>query len=314
MLTAVVAALLALVVLAILAVFLLGAWREHRRYLRTLSNKTVLSAHPLDRHVTAIIHIQDGQIVHVEEPQPAPFFSLPPSWYARRRMVVSLGLLLMLALALVAQDGLAGGGADSAIQQITSGLGLSFLSSAHTIVQPTPVAQHAAVVDTSTASQRLVRVDSASPAQYHTAYQLQVWSYASCSGIAMEMVMNAYGRHLIAADVLEKEYALGVWNSDLGLLRDEGIALTAATFGFDADAGRTRGVQDVITIANQGQPVIVSVRDSYYFPGGHLFVIRGGDDQYVYIADSSPHNFQRMTRAMFVGMWQTFSAVLTPRP
>lgn len=51
---------------------------------------------------------------------------------------------------------------------------------------------------------------------------------------------------------------------------------------------------------------------SYYFPGGHIFVVRGGDSQYVYIADSSPGNFQRMTHAQFLGMWQRFSAILTP--
>ena len=125
--------------------------------------------------------------------------------------------------------------------------------------------------------------------------------------------MNAYGRHLIAADVLQEELTLGVWNVQLGLLREDGITMTAATFGFDTTSSHTQTIQDLVNIANQGSPVIVSVRDSFYYPGGHIFVVRGGDSQYVYLADSSPANFQRMSYAMFQGMWQGFSAILKPR-
>lgn len=125
--------------------------------------------------------------------------------------------------------------------------------------------------------------------------------------------MNAYGRHLIAADVLQKEADLGVWNISLGLLREEGIAMTASYFGFDASLSHARSLQDIITIANKGEPVIVGVRDSYYYPGGHIFVVRGGDNQKVFIADSSPANFKQMSYSMFLGMWQGFSAILTPR-
>jgi ABC-type bacteriocin/lantibiotic exporter with double-glycine peptidase domain len=129
----------------------------------------------------------------------------------------------------------------------------------------------------------------------------------------MEEVMDSYGRHLIAADILQEELNLGVWSVYGGLLREDGIALTAAYFGFNASLSHARTLDDVISLSNKGFPVIVSVRDSFYYPGGHLFVIRGGDSSYVYIADSSPANFQRMTHAMFSGMWQGFSAVLTPR-
>ncbi len=89
--------------------------------------------------------------------------------------------------------------------------------------------------------------------------------------------------------------------------------MTAATFGFDTITSHTHTVQDLVNIANQGSPIIVGVRDNFYYPGGHIFVVRGGDSQYVYIADSSPANFQRMSYAMFQGMWQGFSAILKPR-
>lgn len=167
-----------------------------------------------------------------------------------------------------------------------------------------------------TASAHIVRVDSASRSQYYNDYQWQVWSYSSCSGIALEEVMNAYGRHLIAADVLQVELQLGVWDVQLGLLREEGIAMTANYFGFNASLSHTRTLQQIVAIANSGTPVIVSIRDSYYFPGGHIFVVRGGDNQYVYTVDSSPANFTRMTYSMFSAMWganNDFSAVVTPR-
>jgi predicted double-glycine peptidase len=127
------------------------------------------------------------------------------------------------------------------------------------------------------------------------------------------MVMNAYGRHLIAADVLQEELNLGVWDVNLGLLREDGIALTANHYGFNTSLSHARSLQDIINISNRGTPVIVGVRDSYNFPGGHIMVVRGGDSKAVYLADSSPGNFTHMSYSSFLGMWQGFSAVVKPR-
>lgn len=229
--------------------------------------------------------------------------SLPSAWYTRRRILISPGFLVMFLLALFAQGALA----DGTLQNLSKNF--NFFSqfqaqstSVYTPVQPLP----------DTASTRIVRVDSAARDQYDSDYQWHTWSYSSCSGIAMEEVMNAYGKHLIAADVLQEELNLGVWSVSLGLLREQGITMTASYYGFNTDASHARTLQDIINIANKGFPVIVSVRDSYYFPGGHIFVVRGGDSQSVSIVDSSPANFQHMTYAMFLGMWQGFSAILTP--
>ena len=231
--------------------------------------------------------------------------------YAHRRMLVSLGLLIMIFLTFFVQTRLT----DDAMENL--GKSLSFL----TFSQPADSYSESIDGHTTsssdganlTASQRLIRVDSADRSQYYTNYQSQVWAYSSCSGIAMEMVMNAYGRHLIAADVLQVELNLGVWSVYGGLLRNDGIALTASYFGFNTYSSDSMSLQTLINAANRGTPVIVDVRDSYYFPGGHFFVVRGGDSQYVYIADSSPANFQRMTHAELLGMWQGFGAILTPR-
>ena len=307
MLSAVITALLLCVMLLIIGSLVITALRGHKRQMlaqATRATEAQESTQPLNRPVTVVLQVQDGILVGVEKPLSPQTFTLPSSWYSRHRTILSIGLLLMLLLTLFVQSGLA----DGALQNLTRGIGISFLSDSqpidfHTVAHPAPV----------TASMLLVRVNSADRNQYYSDYQWQVWSYSSCSGIAMEMVMNAYGRNLIAADVLQVESNLGVWNAYAGLLRENGIAMTANYFGFNTDASHSRTLQDLITISNKGMPIIVSVRDSYHYPGGHLFVIRGGDSQYVYIADSSPANFQSMSHALFLGMWQGFSAILTPR-
>ena len=304
MLSVIITTLLLGVMLLIITTFLIGARRAYSRHRQRLATQLSLPAHLLDRHVTAILHLHEGNIVAIEEPASA--FTLPPDWYSRRRTLVSLGFLIMLVLTLFVQTTLG----EGPIQSISHDLNLTFQA----YTQPAdvrPATQYQTLP--LTASLRLQRINSAQRDQYYSDYQWQVWSYSSCSGIAMEMVMNAYGRHLIAADVLQKELALGVWDVQLGLLREQGIAMTAATYGFTTDASHTRTVQDLVNIANQGSPIIVGVRDSVYYPGGHIFVVRGGDSQYVYIADSSPANFQRMPYAMFSGMWQGFSAILKPQ-
>ena len=305
MLSAVITALLLLVMLLIIMNLIFGAWREHQRQRRLVLDSQA-KTHPLGESGTTILQLQNGLIVGFEKPKSASPIFLPSSWYTRRRTLVSLGFMLMVLLTLFIQDGLAGG----PLQSLSKGLDLTFLG------YPSPNAtdiQTNVQQPPQTASVRLVRIDSASPKQYYTSYQLNVWSYSSCSGIAMAMVMNAYGRHLIAADVLQEELKLGVWDIHLGLLREQGIALTASYYGFNADLSHARTLQDIVAIANKGQPIIVGIRDSYYFPGGHILVLRGGDSQYVYLADSSPANFQRMSYSMFSGMWQGFSAVLTPQ-
>ena len=302
MLSAVITVLLLCVMLTIIGSLIFSVLRGRKRQI--LTQATQESTQPLNSRVTVVLQLQDGMLVTVEKPALAPTLTLPSSWYSRHRKILSIGLLLMLVLALFVQSGLA----DGALQNLSRGIGINFLSYSEPIDIQTVA--HSAPT---TATMRLVRVDSAARNQYYSDYQWQVWSYSSCSGIAMEMVMNAYERNLIAADVLQVELNFGVWNAYSGLLRDDGIAMTANYFGFNTNASHSLTLQDLITTSNKGFPIIVSVRDSYYFPAGHIFVVRGGDSQYVYIADSSPDNFQRMSHAMFLGMWHGFSAILTPR-
>ena len=293
MLSAVITVLLLVLMVAIVTSFIIAGWREHLRHKKACLQQAFAVTYPL---------------TVVEKTAYPPSLLLPASWYTRRRTFVSLGFLVMMLLALFLQDGLTEGG----LSNLSRGISFTFLSASQ--AGDIQTAAHGTAIPTlpTTASARLVRIDSAMRNQYYTDYQWQVWSYSSCSGIAMAMVMNAYGRHVIAADVLQEEQKLGVWDVNLGLLREEGITMTGAYFGFDTSANHTRTLQDLINLGNAGTPVIVGVRDNYYYPGGHIFVVRGGDDQYVYIADSSRANFQRMSHSMFLNMWQGFSAVLTP--
>lgn len=296
------------IMLSIIVGLVISALCERRRTLK-YQQQTATPTTPLKADVTLVVCRPDGTIFGVQWPAPVPIFTLPSSWYTRRRTLISLAFLLMTLLTLFVQAGLTDGLQAQIARSITF---LSYNPPTDLHTEP-----HAAEYTTNplTASQLLVRVDSADRNQYSNNDQYGTWSYSSCSGIAMEMVMNAYGRHLIAADILQEELNLGVWSVSGGLLREQGITLTANYFGFNASLSHSRTFDDILALSNKGFPVIVSVRDNYYFPGGHIFVVRGADSQTIYIADSSPANFQHMTRALFLNMWQgqSFSALLTPR-
>jgi hypothetical protein len=287
----------------IIGSLVMSAWGEHRR-IHAQVNQEPLPDHPLDRHVTAVLYMQDGIVVGAEKPTSPRVFSLSSSWYTRRRTLCSICLLLMVLLALLIQGSITG----EVLQDLTRSLSLLNIPQAtgiHFVPHLVPL----------TPSQLIVRGDSAARDQYNSDYEWQFWSYSSCSGFAMAEVMDAYGRKLKAADILEEELRLGVWSVYGGLLRNDGIVATANYFGFNATLSNSLTLQDLITTSDKGTPIIVSLQDKYYFPNGHVLVVRGGDDQYVYLVDSSPDNFTRMSYGMFLSMWSNnhFSAILTPR-
>lgn len=301
MLSAVITVLLLGVMLLIIASLILSALHEHYRHERSVAVRTQAPTQSLDAHVGMILHMQDGAIVSVEKPQPLPTFTLPSSWYTRRRTLVSASFLLMLFLALFMQNGLA----DGAIQSV--GKGLSFLNALQSTEINTSDIKTAAHPLPMTASMRLVRIDSALRNQYYTNYQWQVWSYASCSGISMEEVMNAYGHNYIAADVLQVESNMGVWDIYHGLMGGEpAMARVANYFGFKADPHPPRTLSDLIYITNKGFPVIVGMP-------GHIFVVRGGDSNFVYVVDSAPANRKVLTHEAFLSIWNGFSVLVTPK-
>ena len=286
MLSAIITVLLVCVMLSIIVGFIVSAVRLHRRYLRILQAQAPTSA----LRISAVLPALNAMSLDAQQDMPA-------SWFRRRRTLLSTALLVMVVLTLFVQSGLA----DGAFNTIANGLGFN-------------TSQHLAGFDINTslppipfsATARVVRVDSALRDQYYNDYQWQVWSYSSCSGISMEMVINAYGHNYIAADFLQKEAALGVWDTYSGLTGGEpAIAKTAAYFGFKALPNPPRTLQALMYTVNKGYPVIVG-------NPAHIMVVDGADNSYVYVADSSPANRTAMTHAQFLSWWDGFSVVLVP--
>src|SRR5438105_10646079 len=122
MLSAVITSLLLCVMVLLIASFIVSAWRERRSHLRLLASQAGEVSQSPDRRVTVVLQLQDGTLLGVEKPAPPPLFTLPSSWYTRRRTLVSAGFLLMVLLALFVQGGLV----DGALQGI--GQGIPFLS------------------------------------------------------------------------------------------------------------------------------------------------------------------------------------------
>ncbi len=256
---------------------------------------------PLDRHVTMILHMQDGVVVGIEKPTHEPRFTLPTSWYNRFRVTVSLGFLIMILVTLFVQSGLA----DGTIKNISHTL--SLFTNAN--VQATDL--HTAAHLSGLASQRLTRLYQLDPNQYASQQEYSTWAYSACSSASMAEVFNAYGRNYRVTDVLQVESRIGDITPADGLLRPDGIAHTAAQFGFKTDWGTNWPLSRVIDTANQGSPVIVDF-PPYKYAGGHILVVVGGNSTTVFLADSSYYNRRALSYAQFMGWWDGYAAVVTP--
>ena len=304
--SAIITAVLLAVTLLIVGSFVFSAWQARRKHLRLLAEQAQDQGTTTGR-MMVVVQLMDGSVVGVENPVPVeltnklpaviPSAHLSQSWYNKRRTVVSLGFIFMLFLGVMVQTGVAG----DTFKTLTQGLNFSGSQEAgrgfQAAFQPIP----------DTPSALIVRVNSAAADQYATNYQYQVWSFSSCSGISLEEVMNAYGRHYIASDVLQVEANLGVWDTYDGLTGGEpGMAKAANYFGFQTSPNPPRTLDALIATANQGTPVIVGST-------GHIMVVKGGDANYVYVVDSSLANRQVMTHDQFMNFWNGFSVLVTPK-
>jgi predicted double-glycine peptidase len=157
-----------------------------------------------------------------------------------------------------------------------------------------------------------VRIGQLDPAQYNSSQEYNVWAYSACSSAAMTEVINAYGHHYRITDILKVESQLKEITPELGLLEDIGIQRTVAEFGFKTNWGYKLTLDQIITIANQGTPVIVSFPPDRY-TGGHLVVVIGGNSNTVNLADSSIFNRRSLSRSQFLKWWGGFSAIVTPK-
>ncbi len=162
------------------------------------------------------------------------------------------------------------------------------------------------------ASQNLVRLSQLDPAQYNSTKEFQLWAYSACSTASMTEVFDSYGRHYRITDVLKVEAQIGEITPQLGLLEDAGIQHTAAQFGFKTTWGHNLSLDQIISIAKAGKPVIVSFPPDRY-AGGHLVVVTGGNSNTVNLANSSLWNRKALSRAQFLNWWEGFYAVVTPQ-
>ncbi len=128
------------------------------------------------------------------------------------------------------------------------------------------------------------------------------WSYSACSGCAMAALMDAYGatlngRPLNCGDVLEVEYRLSVYSpvNEWGLItgQPDELAETAAHFGFTGSYTQKLSLDDLITLANAGIPSIVRIPT-------HIMILKGGDSQNVFLADSGGLHLSKVTRTQFL--------------
>ena len=162
------------------------------------------------------------------------------------------------------------------------------------------------------ASQNLMRLSQLDPAQYNSTQEFQLWAYSACSTASMTEVFDSYGRHYRITDVLKVESQIGEITPQSGLLEDIGIQRTAARFGFKTAWGHNLSLDQIISIANAGKPVIVSFPPDRY-AGGHLLVVTGGNSNIVKLADLSLWNRKVLSRAQFLNWWEGFYAVVTPQ-
>lgn len=298
----IVTALLLTVTLLVIGCFLFSAWVARRRHLRKLAqHKDELST--TTGRMLVVVQLKDGSLAGIENQAPVelvntvvPSAHLSSSWYNRQRSVVSLGLITMLMLGLLIQTGVAG----DVVHKLTQGIVL------HSVQASAQDLATAFQAPPETASSRIVRVNSAARDQYATEYEYQVWSWSSCSGISLEEVINAYGHHYIASDMLQVESNMGIWNTYDGLTAGEpGMARAAAYFGFKASPNPPRTLPDLINVANSGSPVIIGMP-------GHIMVVKGGDASHVFLVDSSMANRTILTYAQFMSIWNRFSVLITP--
>jgi len=173
-----------------------------------------------------------------------------------------------------------------------------------------------------TASQVLTRINQSDLNQYSSQAEHDTWWPSTCSTASLVEVMNSYGRQYKITDVLKVESHIGAITVDSGLLYPDGIDQTAKQFGFTTNTLKDPSLDQIIDMANKGQPVIVNFPPETW-PGGHFLVVLGGETidgtHLVHLADSSKLNMQYMKVGTpsqwgtFLYYWKGLAKVLTPQ-
>jgi Peptidase_C39 like family len=291
------------VMLLISVSFITGAIRERKRHEQIGRTQQLTLSTQFHGNLPQALQLQNGTMMSLEKQVDQTMFSLSPSWYTRRRTLVSLGLLLMVVLTLFVQSGLA----DGVLQKLSNSINVLSIS-----IHASDVSTALHTEQLINASQHLVRISQLDPAQYSSSDEYHTLAYSACSTASMTEVFNAYGHHYRITDILKVEAQIGEITPSQGLLHPEGIQHTAAQFGFKTTWGTAWSLDQVIETANHGNPVIVDFPPDRY-DGGHLLVVTGGNGTTVYLADSSGWNRHSLSRAQFLQWWVGYAAVVTPK-
>ncbi len=259
--------------------------------------RAVVESMPVrSRHLQGVTYYRPARVISVPalwERMRGRQAGEPVPWY-----VISIGLILIIIVGFYVLNFL-----------LPRNALLTFALSNQQIISS--FSQPPAQEPTYNATQNLVRISQLDPSQYSSQQEYNLWAYSTCSTAAMTAVFNAYGHHYRVTDVLKVESQIGEITPQLGLLEDIGVQRTAARFGFKTTWGYNLSLDQIITIANQGQPVIVSFPPDRY-AGGHLLVVIGGNSNAVFVADSSLWNRHSISRSQFLYWWEGFYAIVTP--
>jgi hypothetical protein len=249
-----------------------------------------------------IVPLQDYALVQTGQP---PVKKASSSFLSSHlRILVSLGLLAMVGLSLIGTSTLGGG---AVLQHLIQGITL--FSQSQPGNQNISLTTHTSF--SADASQQLTRISQLDPNQYASNAEYSTWAYSACSTASMTEVFNSYGYHYRITDVLNVESQIGAITPDQGLVAPSGIASTATKFGFKTQWGNDGSIDQIISIANSGKPVIAGFPPDRY-EGGHLLVVIGGNADSVFLADTSLWNRRVLSRAQFLQWWGGFYAVVTP--
>lgn len=150
--------------------------------------------------------------------------------------------------------------------------------------------------------------------EYNTASESSQWSPRSCGAASVTAVLRAYGLTnkddslIRIADVLDVAIPMGaIANS--GWQGSGYFEQVLDKFGDFRTEDVSGNLELMIQKANEGYPVISSVKDSQIFEGGHILVVAGGNEHSVLIADSSgwlvgdTPEIKTVDRALFQRFW-----------
>lgn len=129
-----------------------------------------------------------------------------------------------------------------------------------------------------------------------------------CGPASLKMVLEYYG-----TEKIEKELAeLCGTNPDLGT-SDEGLKRAAEHLGFTVEIKNNSTFDDIRQWLDKKVPVIVNwftrgridYNDSEV-PDGHLSVVTGLDDKYIYLQDPEIGELRKISRDDFMKVWFDF--------